>query len=255
MTEKVVLDRNLALETVRVTEAAALRASLQMGRGDNEAADQYAVDAMRDALNALRIDGTVVIGEGERDEAVAAAEAIDKGIANGDFIEPFQDFVGYSNRGQETVSDLVRYFWRYPAFFPFLLKGNQREELIRMFAGDVFGEEPSSVLVSMRESLRDVDLAHLKDARARKIAHEVAVRYRDFQGIEAAYIRESNDGVLLSFVVDDTTDGLEDVLHEYEERLYYQFGRNQLAVMCWPAAPELRGALGDAKRIYDRRAA
>ncbi len=69
MTEKVVLDRNLALETVRVTEAAALRASLQMGRGDNEAADQYAVDAMRDALNALRIDGTVVFGEGERDEA------------------------------------------------------------------------------------------------------------------------------------------------------------------------------------------
>ncbi len=68
-TVKVVLDRNLALEAVRVTEAAALRASLQMGRGDKEAADQFAVDAMRDALNSLNIDGTVVIGEGERDEA------------------------------------------------------------------------------------------------------------------------------------------------------------------------------------------
>jgi fructose-1,6-bisphosphatase II / sedoheptulose-1,7-bisphosphatase len=63
------LDRNLALEAVRVTEAAALSASLLMGRGDEKAADQAAVDAMRRALNGLAIDGTVVIGEGERDEA------------------------------------------------------------------------------------------------------------------------------------------------------------------------------------------
>lgn len=63
------MDRNLALEVVRVTEAAALAASLLMGRGDEKAADQAAVDAMRNALNSLYIDGTVVIGEGERDEA------------------------------------------------------------------------------------------------------------------------------------------------------------------------------------------
>jgi fructose-1,6-bisphosphatase II / sedoheptulose-1,7-bisphosphatase len=63
------LDRNLAMEVVRVTEAAALAASRLMGRGDEKAADQAAVDHMRRALNALPIDGTVVIGEGERDEA------------------------------------------------------------------------------------------------------------------------------------------------------------------------------------------
>jgi fructose-1,6-bisphosphatase II / sedoheptulose-1,7-bisphosphatase len=63
------MDRNLALEAVRVTEAAALAASRLMGRGDEKAADQAAVDAMRAALNDLAIDGTVVIGEGERDEA------------------------------------------------------------------------------------------------------------------------------------------------------------------------------------------
>jgi fructose-1,6-bisphosphatase II / sedoheptulose-1,7-bisphosphatase len=63
------MDRNLALEAVRVTEAAALAASRLMGRGDEKAADQAAVDAMRYALNSLAIDGTVVIGEGERDEA------------------------------------------------------------------------------------------------------------------------------------------------------------------------------------------
>ncbi len=63
------MDRNLALEAVRVTEFAALAASRLMGRGDEKAADQAAVDAMRRALNSLDIDGTVVIGEGERDEA------------------------------------------------------------------------------------------------------------------------------------------------------------------------------------------
>ena len=63
------MDRNLALEAVRVTEAAALAASRLMGRGDEKAADQAAVNAMREALNALPIDGKVMIGEGERDEA------------------------------------------------------------------------------------------------------------------------------------------------------------------------------------------
>jgi fructose-1,6-bisphosphatase II / sedoheptulose-1,7-bisphosphatase len=63
------MDRNLALEAVRVTEMAALAASRLMGRGDEMAADQAAVNAMREALNGLAIDGTVRIGEGERDEA------------------------------------------------------------------------------------------------------------------------------------------------------------------------------------------
>ncbi len=64
-----IMDRNLALELVRVTEAAALAASKLVGRGDKMAADQVAVDAMRHALNALDIQGRIVIGEGERDEA------------------------------------------------------------------------------------------------------------------------------------------------------------------------------------------
>ncbi|MCI0431629.1 MAG: class II fructose-bisphosphatase [Rhodospirillales bacterium] len=69
MAKPTTMDRNLALEVVRVTEAAALSASMLMGRGDEKAADQAAVDAMRRALNGLAIEGTVVIGEGERDEA------------------------------------------------------------------------------------------------------------------------------------------------------------------------------------------
>jgi fructose-1,6-bisphosphatase II len=62
-------DRNLALELVRVTEAGALAASRLVGRGDKEAADQAAVDAMRHMLTSVAMDGVVVIGEGEKDEA------------------------------------------------------------------------------------------------------------------------------------------------------------------------------------------
>ncbi|HTQ15140.1 MAG TPA: class II fructose-bisphosphatase [Rhizomicrobium sp.] len=63
------LDRVFAIEAVRVTEAAAIGASRQIGRGDEHQADHAAVEAMRTAFNQLPIDGTVVIGEGERDEA------------------------------------------------------------------------------------------------------------------------------------------------------------------------------------------
>src|SRR5438309_8716706 len=81
------MDRNLALEAVRVTEAAALAASRLMGRGDEKAAVQAAADAMRQALNSLSIDGTVVIGEGERDEAPMLYIGEKVGTGNGPRID------------------------------------------------------------------------------------------------------------------------------------------------------------------------
>ena len=63
------MDRNFALEFVRVTEMAAIASARLMGRGDEKAADQAAVDAMRIMLDSIDFEGTVVIGEGERDEA------------------------------------------------------------------------------------------------------------------------------------------------------------------------------------------
>lgn len=69
MSERTNPDRNLALELVRVTEVAALAASRFMGRGDKEAADGAAVDAMRSQLSGVAMEGTVIIGEGEKDEA------------------------------------------------------------------------------------------------------------------------------------------------------------------------------------------
>ena len=77
------LDRILTLEIARVTERAAVAAARLRGRGDEKAADQVAVDAMRQELNRLPIDGTVVIGEGERDEAPMLYIGEEVGTGNG----------------------------------------------------------------------------------------------------------------------------------------------------------------------------
>ncbi|HEX8669363.1 MAG TPA: class II fructose-bisphosphatase [Allosphingosinicella sp.] len=82
-----VLDRVLVLEMVRVTEAAAVAASRLVGRGNEQAADAAAVTAMRDALNQLEFDGTVVIGEGERDEAPMLFIGEKVGTGNGPRID------------------------------------------------------------------------------------------------------------------------------------------------------------------------
>lgn len=84
---KLTMGRNLALEVVRVTEAAALSASLFVGRGDENAADQAAVDAMRTMLNELDISGRIVIGEGERDEAPMLYIGEEVGTGNGPKID------------------------------------------------------------------------------------------------------------------------------------------------------------------------
>ena len=105
--EKAILDRNLALEAVRVTEAAALSASRLIGRGDEKAADQAAVDSMRHALNALDIDGTVVIGEGERDEApmLYIGENVGKGGPKIDIaLDPLEGTTITAKGGQNALA-------------------------------------------------------------------------------------------------------------------------------------------------------
>ncbi|MGI9371566.1 MAG: class II fructose-bisphosphatase [Hyphomicrobiales bacterium] len=88
MTKKMpVMDRVMAGELARVTEAAAVAAARLRGRGDEKAADQVAVDAMRNELNKLDIDGTVVIGEGERDEAPMLYIGEKVGTGNGPAVD------------------------------------------------------------------------------------------------------------------------------------------------------------------------
>ena len=104
------LDRNLALEAVRVTEAAALSSSLHMGRGDEKAADQAAVNAMREFLNNLSIDGKVIIGEGERDKApmLYIGEKIGKGGPKVDIaLDPLEGTTITANGGENALSVLA----------------------------------------------------------------------------------------------------------------------------------------------------
>jgi fructose-1,6-bisphosphatase II len=83
MSDKQAPDRNLAMELVRVTEAAALAAARWMGRGDKNGADGAAVDAMRIVLDSVEMDGIVVIGEGEKDEAPMLFNGEEVGAGNG----------------------------------------------------------------------------------------------------------------------------------------------------------------------------
>jgi len=87
MSDQEFLDRVLTMEVGRCTEAAAVAASTMIGRGDKEGADQEAVTALRDAFNKLNIDGTVVIGEGERDEAPMLYIGEKVGTGNGPKID------------------------------------------------------------------------------------------------------------------------------------------------------------------------
>jgi len=104
------LDRNLALEAVRVTEAAALSSSLHMGRGDERAADQAAVNAMRSFLNNLAIDGKVIIGEGERDKApmLYIGEKVGKGGPKLDIaLDPLEGTTITAQGGENALSVLA----------------------------------------------------------------------------------------------------------------------------------------------------
>lgn len=104
------LDRNLALEAVRVTEAAALSSSLHMGRGNEKAADQAAVNAMREFLNSLSINGKVVIGEGERDQApmLYIGEKVGNGGPEVDIaLDPLEGTTITANGGENALSVLA----------------------------------------------------------------------------------------------------------------------------------------------------
>jgi fructose-1,6-bisphosphatase II len=114
-------DRNLALELVRVTEAAALAAGRWIGRGAKEAADQAAVDAMRLMIDSVSMDGTVVIGEGEKDEApmLYNGEQVGNGVGPGVdvAVDPI-DGTRLTAVGQPNALSVIALAQRGSMFFP-----------------------------------------------------------------------------------------------------------------------------------------
>lgn len=108
--EGAVPDRNLALDIVRTTEAAALAAARWVGRGDKNAADGAAVDAMRLMFNTVPVDGIVVIGEGEKDEAPMLFNGEHVGTGDGPAVDIAVDPIdgtGLTSRGQENAIAVV----------------------------------------------------------------------------------------------------------------------------------------------------
>ncbi len=114
-------DRNLALELVRVTEAAALGAGRWIGRGDKEAADQAAVDGMRAILDTVSMDGVVVIGEGEKDEAPMLYNGEEVGDGNGPPVDVAVDPLEgtrLTSKGQPNAIAVIALAERGTMFFP-----------------------------------------------------------------------------------------------------------------------------------------
>ena len=108
--KSLLLDRNLALEAVRVTEIAAIASSFHMCRGNEKAADQSAVNAMRDFLNVLDVSGKVVIGEGERDKApmLYIGELVGKGKTKVDIaLDPLEGTSITAKGGENALSVLA----------------------------------------------------------------------------------------------------------------------------------------------------
>jgi fructose-1,6-bisphosphatase II len=114
-------DRNLALELVRVTEAAALGAGRWIGRGDKEAADQAAVDGMRAILDTVSMDGVVVIGEGEKDEAPMLFNGEEVGDGHGPAVDVAVDPLEGTRltaKGQPNAIAVIALAERGTMFFP-----------------------------------------------------------------------------------------------------------------------------------------
>jgi fructose-1,6-bisphosphatase II len=114
-------DRNLALELVRVTEAAALGAGRWIGRGDKEAADQAAVDGMRAMLDTVSMEGVVVIGEGEKDEAPMLFNGEEIGDGNGPAVDVAVDPLEGTRltaKGQPNAIAVIAVAERGTMFFP-----------------------------------------------------------------------------------------------------------------------------------------
>src|SRR5438477_6311265 len=114
-------DRNLALELVRVTEAAAMAAGRWIGRGDKNAADQAAVDAMRLMLDSVAMDGVVVIGEGEKDEAPMLFNGEEIGSGSGPAVDVAVDPLEGTRLtalGQPNAIAVIAVAERGTMFFP-----------------------------------------------------------------------------------------------------------------------------------------
>jgi 1H-pyrrole-2-carbonyl-[peptidyl-carrier protein] brominase len=189
-------------------------------------------------------------------EAQAAADAIVAAVAN-PTAEPeaFAAYANYCNQGQGRATALIRYFWKFPAFFAYMAKGPHAGDLVRLLAGDCFTPEPLAATLEMNESLQDSPVLHrIPAGRGRDIAARIYERFDFFQGVDAAFLIVSEVGVMICFVLAEDDIDLYDSLRDFEDQLISDFGRDDLAVLSFtPDIMDAMPALTDAYTIVDRR--
>jgi fructose-1,6-bisphosphatase II len=183
-------DRNLALELVRVTEAAAMAAARWIGRGDKESADQAAVDAMRFMLDTVSMDGVVVIGEGEKDKAPMLFNGEQVGSGTGPEVDVAVDPLEgtrLTSLGQPNAIAVIALAERGTMFFP------GAAVYMNKIACGPEGAEAIDIDASPSENVERV--AEAKGVSAREIS--VVVLERDRHADLIAELREAGAKVLL----------------------------------------------------------
>lgn len=197
-------------------------------------------------------------------EAQAAARLIQKVLEGGHEAEGQRHFVDFCERGQSAFHDLIRYFWTFPSFFGFLTRGSLREDFQRLFAGDVYGDQPMPALDSMRKSLAEVQVNMEQSSRGEAIARRLREAEHTLEGVRSAYLEYPEEGIRVSFFLRSEDLDTMNHLRDFERRLVGEFGREDLAVVAY--TPTLtRQLFGEdsttdlhiqgGRRVFLRRAA
>jgi fructose-1,6-bisphosphatase class II len=235
------LDRNLAIELVRVSEFAALAASKHIGRGNEKAADQAAVDAMRKCLNSLTISGTVVIGEGERDEApmLYIGEEVGAGGPQLDIaLDPLEGTAITANGGENAM-----------AVIALAQKGgflNAPDVYMKKISANTQNQKIISLQQDLKSNIKE--LAQFKKVNIEDLVICILNRERHIEDIEV--IRSS--GARIKMIDDgDVSAVIASVINSSNIDMYYGIGGAPEGVLAAAALQCLGGSIEGQLIFYN----
>jgi len=235
------LDRNLAIELVRVSEFAALAASKHIGRGNEKAADQASVDAMRKCLNSLTISGTVVIGEGERDEApmLYIGEEVGAGGPQLDIaLDPLEGTTITANGGENAM-----------AVIALAQKGgflNAPDVYMKKISANTQNQKIISLQQDLKSNIKE--LAQFKKVNIEDLVICILNRERHIEDIEV--IRSS--GARIKMIDDgDVSAVIASVINSSNIDMYYGIGGAPEGVLAAAALQCLGGSIEGQLIFYN----
>ena len=235
------MDRNLAIELVRVSEFAALAASKHIGRGNEKAADQAAVDAMRKCLNSLTISGTVVIGEGERDEApmLYIGEEVGAGGPQLDIaLDPLEGTTITANGGENAM-----------AVIALAQKGgflNAPDVYMKKISANTQNQKIVSLQQDLKSNIKE--LAQFKKVNIEDLVICILNRERHIEDIEV--IRSS--GARIKMIDDgDVSAVIASVINSSNIDMYYGIGGAPEGVLAAAALQCLGGSIEGQLIFYN----